>query len=39
VVDGMLIVSPLQEFERKQQIQDALRKVFAGRKSAYQRLA
>ena len=39
VVDGILVVSPLQEFERKQKIQDALRKVFVRRKSAYQRLA
>lgn len=39
VVDGMLIVSTLQEFERKQKIQDAIRKVFVRRKSAYQRLA
>ncbi len=39
VVDGMLIVSTLQEFERKQNIQDAIRNVFARRKSAYQRLA
>ena len=39
VVDGMLIVSTLQEFERKQKIQDAIRNVFARRKSAYQRLA
>ena len=39
VVDGMLIVSPLQEFERKQKIQDAIRNVFARRKSAYQQLA
>ncbi len=39
VIDGMLIVSPLQETEREQKIQDAIRQVFARRKSAYQQLA
>ncbi|GAK60132.1 hypothetical protein U27_00023 [Candidatus Vecturithrix granuli] len=39
VVDGMLIVFTLQEFERKQKIQDAVRKVFARRQSTYQRLS
>jgi len=39
VVDGMLIVSSLQEIEREQRIRDAIRDVFARRKSAYQRLA
>ena len=39
IVDGMLIVSPLHEAEREKKIQDAIQKVFAHRKSAYQQLA
>ncbi len=39
VVDGMLVVSSLQEIECKQKVRDAIRKVFTRRKSAYQRLA
>lgn len=39
IVDGMLIVSPLQAMEREEKIQAAIRKVFKRRKSAYQQLA
>jgi antitoxin component of MazEF toxin-antitoxin module len=39
VFDGMLVVSSLQEIERKHKIREATRKVFTHRKSAYQRLA
>lgn len=39
VVDGMLVIVPLQDAEHELKIQEATRKVLARRHSAYQRLA
>ena len=39
VIDGMLIVSPIDEIERAQKLEAIRQKVFERRKSAYQRLA